>query len=571
MVTSNATGPVTATFAVTLSAPSTQPVTVSYATSDDNAEAPIDYQATTGALTFLAGSVKHTISVPITANDSEEQALTFFVTLSDPMGAALARPIAVGTIRATGQQLIPSGYYVEDFSAENDPSKPAFDDTGAFQHAFFGPTASHVIDDPEDTDLPSVGYRIGTDFSDDNNEQLILTGATDRITFPNLMPGEQVSFASVDAANWAANDAGEPTIVTIIGQNGTYMQEVTHAQSQTVSVGDEYVLPSGLELGPIQEIDLRGGTSNPLTSASFDNVRILVVPDQGTPLDETVTAPPKTLTTIDVLEYATNEAQLAGLQPPLQFASQNPFTQPDLPGSETAASPATDPNKLVFLYTPIPGQDVHSTASFTYTVVDANGTTATGTVHVTINTPPAINIDNSKNSFPWTSDPDGGLDLAHGTPGPLIGYIDVSDDDGDPVTLTLVGSPVVTLTQTGTNDYTYQYNPPLISSYDSSTGLTAMVSAIVGDDQFTLEATDGFDVTDYAVTYHVADSPPFAASVSFRDDSVSDLIAVPGEGPTFVVPENTGVSYYTHANTDPYYNPKYDAPGWSISQPLVCS
>jgi Calx-beta domain len=55
-------------FTVTLTAPSTNPVTVPYATKDGSATAPADYTATSGTLTFAPGERSKVVEVPI-AND----------------------------------------------------------------------------------------------------------------------------------------------------------------------------------------------------------------------------------------------------------------------------------------------------------------------------------------------------------------------------------------------------------------------------------------------------------------------------------------------------------------------
>ena len=59
----------TLTFAVTLSGPSTQPVTVNYATTNGTATAPGDYAAASGTLTFTPGTTTRSINVSV-ARDS---------------------------------------------------------------------------------------------------------------------------------------------------------------------------------------------------------------------------------------------------------------------------------------------------------------------------------------------------------------------------------------------------------------------------------------------------------------------------------------------------------------------
>ncbi len=91
-------GTTNAAFAVTLSSPSSQPVTVSYATANGSAVAPSDYTAATGTLTFAPGVTSQTINVSVAGDTVIEPDETFTVTLSAPTNAALGRATATGTI-----------------------------------------------------------------------------------------------------------------------------------------------------------------------------------------------------------------------------------------------------------------------------------------------------------------------------------------------------------------------------------------------------------------------------------------------------------------------------------------
>jgi hypothetical protein len=92
------TGARTATFTVTLSAPSTQPVTVAYATGPGSATAGSDYQAASGTLTFAPGETTKTVTVPVIGDRLGEPNETFVVNLSSPTNATLADGQGVGTI-----------------------------------------------------------------------------------------------------------------------------------------------------------------------------------------------------------------------------------------------------------------------------------------------------------------------------------------------------------------------------------------------------------------------------------------------------------------------------------------
>ncbi len=92
----------TVSFTVRLSVASTQPVTVTYATSNGTAIAPGDYTADNGTLTFPASSTTpQTISVTIENDDIDEDNETFTVTLSNASSNAM---LAGGgsTLSATG-------------------------------------------------------------------------------------------------------------------------------------------------------------------------------------------------------------------------------------------------------------------------------------------------------------------------------------------------------------------------------------------------------------------------------------------------------------------------------------
>ncbi len=88
-------------FTVSLSATSSQQVTVDYATSDGTATAGEDYTVTSGTLTFQAGETTKTISVPITDDTEDDGGETFTLTLSNASGADLGDAEATGTIRDT--------------------------------------------------------------------------------------------------------------------------------------------------------------------------------------------------------------------------------------------------------------------------------------------------------------------------------------------------------------------------------------------------------------------------------------------------------------------------------------
>jgi len=98
-VTASDTGTVRAVFIVSLSAPSSQPVTVNYATADGTATAGgNDYVPISGTVTFAPGQTTQTITVVVNPDMNKNADETFFVDLSGPINALLIDDQALGII-----------------------------------------------------------------------------------------------------------------------------------------------------------------------------------------------------------------------------------------------------------------------------------------------------------------------------------------------------------------------------------------------------------------------------------------------------------------------------------------
>jgi glucose/arabinose dehydrogenase len=97
-VTEGNTAPKAATFTVTLSVPSSRPVTVKYATANGTAAAGSDYVAKSGALTFNVNITSLTIPVTVNGDTTVEPNETFYVNLSSPVNASIVKGQGVGTI-----------------------------------------------------------------------------------------------------------------------------------------------------------------------------------------------------------------------------------------------------------------------------------------------------------------------------------------------------------------------------------------------------------------------------------------------------------------------------------------
>lgn len=95
----NSPGTITATFTVSLSAPSGQPVTVNWSTVNGTATSGADYVFATGTIAFVPGETTKTISITILGDSLIEMPETFFVRLSNPLFAILSDAEGCGTIQ----------------------------------------------------------------------------------------------------------------------------------------------------------------------------------------------------------------------------------------------------------------------------------------------------------------------------------------------------------------------------------------------------------------------------------------------------------------------------------------
>jgi len=87
-----------ASFTVSLSATSIQPVTLDFETFEGTAKAGIDFQASKGKLVFAPGEQTKSLVIPLTWDREDEQEESFFVRLSNVSNAAIADGEGIGTI-----------------------------------------------------------------------------------------------------------------------------------------------------------------------------------------------------------------------------------------------------------------------------------------------------------------------------------------------------------------------------------------------------------------------------------------------------------------------------------------
>ena len=91
-------GTVSVNFQITLSAPSSQPVTVTFTTGDGTAAGGTDYVSTSGTVTFNPGETSKTITVLVNGDTVVEGNETFFVDLTSATNGTIINSEGLGTI-----------------------------------------------------------------------------------------------------------------------------------------------------------------------------------------------------------------------------------------------------------------------------------------------------------------------------------------------------------------------------------------------------------------------------------------------------------------------------------------
>ncbi len=139
-----------AVFTVTLAAPWSRPVTVSYVTADGSATvSDADYIESMGSVTFAPGETVQTVRIPVVGDNRAELDETFTVTLSNPVNAILTRATATGTITNDDGDPVPEYRIVVSFPDNSlSPTQQA-----AFQNA--AARWSEIIV----ADMPDVVYQ----------------------------------------------------------------------------------------------------------------------------------------------------------------------------------------------------------------------------------------------------------------------------------------------------------------------------------------------------------------------------------------------------------------------------
>ena len=214
-------------FEVTLSAASTQTVTVQYSTQDGTAtDADNDYEPASGTLTFSPGQTSKGVSIAVNGDTKPEADEAFVVHLSSPTNATIADANGVGSI--TNDDALPTMSVSDMSMAEGNSGTKVF----AFEVTLSAPSGQSV----------SVHYStVNGTATTTNNDYAAASGT---LTFT---PGITSQTISVTVRGDTNNEADEAFLVALAGAVGATLVD---ASGIGTILNDDGPLP-GLSVGDV--------------------------------------------------------------------------------------------------------------------------------------------------------------------------------------------------------------------------------------------------------------------------------------------------------------------------------
>jgi Tol biopolymer transport system component len=248
-------------FAVTLSSPAADPVTVTASTSGGSAQSGTDFTAKSEPVTIPAGSTAASLKVPTTQDALDEPDETMTVTLSDPSGATIADGTATGTI-------------VDD-----------------------DPTPSVTIGDASASEGDPVGFPITLSAASSRSVTVRLTTSNGTAAAPGdytaqndvlvtVPAGQTQVTASVPTTEDAANEPTETFTATISAAANAVLGAETVASGTIFD--DDPLPPPTVSIGTPAPVDEGAPLQFPVTISRVPNVNVSVL---LTTVDGTAVAP----------------------------------------------------------------------------------------------------------------------------------------------------------------------------------------------------------------------------------------------------------------------------------------
>ncbi|TAN71110.1 MAG: hypothetical protein EPN17_02870 [Methylobacter sp.] len=241
----NGVGDTSFDFTVSLSAPSSTPVTVNYAVLAGTATAGTDFTATSGVLTFAANETTQKVSVAVNADSAVEADETFTVQLSKPAGATLDKDVGTATIRNDDQTQVLPVVSIADIQLPegNDGSTSA---------------VLTVTLSAKSTETVTVDWSTADDSANAGSDYTAKTGTV------SIAPGVTSGVIKIPVSGDTDVEADETFTVNLSTPQNATVSDAGSKATVTISNDDEdqgsFVSNGGLELDMSEDADSLQGT-----------------------------------------------------------------------------------------------------------------------------------------------------------------------------------------------------------------------------------------------------------------------------------------------------------------------
>jgi uncharacterized protein len=300
------------TFTVSISATSASNVTFNWNTADGTATAPGDYTAVVGGSgTITAGNTSTTITVNVNGDAADEPNETFFVNISNVVGATASDAQGQGTIQNDDAPITPV-YTIQGSGTASPLVGTNVTTTGVVTGIKAGSSGGFFIQDPTGDGNPNTSDGV-----------FVFTGAS---VPAGAVVGNLVRVSGTVQEFVFASDPNSPPITEISSVTNTAV----------ISTGNPLPAPHTITAA---ETTAASGTTNPLDSLEeFEGMRVTVPSLTVTgPTQGTITEPSATVSTSGVF-YAV----VTGVARPFREAGVN--VSDPLPAGAPANVPRFDEN-----------------------------------------------------------------------------------------------------------------------------------------------------------------------------------------------------------------------------------
>ncbi len=256
-----------AVFTMTLSNPSSQPISVHYATEDGTATvANNDYEAASGTVTFAPGETTQTITVTINGDTTDEDDETFDVTLTAPSPSSSTITTATATATIGDDDTLP-------LVSVNNPAPIDEGDSGTVTLLFTVTLSS------ASTDTVTVAYATADGTATAGTDYTAVSGT---LTFA---PGQTTKEISVVVKGDSTNEAHETILLQL--SSPTNARVGISPGTATITDDDEGTLPTVSMAQGVSVVEGDDGTVDlvfhvKLSQASGQTVTVAIATADGT-------------------------------------------------------------------------------------------------------------------------------------------------------------------------------------------------------------------------------------------------------------------------------------------------